>query len=88
MPSGAIKVDRTTRWGNPWKVGVMGPQGHCPVSAAHSVELFAEMLGRQELRARVGYPHDLAPLRGHPLACWCAPGTPCHADILIREANN
>lgn len=66
----------------------MGPQGHCPVGAAHSVELFAEMLAHPDIRKSVGYPHDLTPLRGHALACWCAPGAPCHADILIREANS
>jgi hypothetical protein len=28
-----------------------------------------------------------AELRGHNLACWCRPGTPCHADVLIELAN-
>lgn len=26
-------------------------------------------------------------LRGHNLACWCAIGTPCHAEILLGLAN-
>jgi hypothetical protein len=26
-------------------------------------------------------------LRGRNLACWCAQGTPCHADVLIVIAN-
>lgn len=26
-------------------------------------------------------------LRGKNLACWCAPGTPCHADVLLEIAN-
>lgn len=30
---------------------------------------------------------DLAPLRGKNLACWCKPGTPCHADVLLELAN-
>jgi hypothetical protein len=29
-----------------------------------------------------------AELAGHNLACWCRPGTPCHADILIQLANS
>jgi Domain of unknown function (DUF4326) len=29
----------------------------------------------------------LPELRGHDLCCWCKPGEPCHADILIRMAN-
>lgn len=26
-------------------------------------------------------------LRGVPLACWCRPNQPCHADVLIEIAN-
>lgn len=69
-------------------------------SAETVVELFAQwMLGqpvldpsfvsRQVLVPRKALPPvpDLAPLRGRPLACWCAPGRPCHADVLLRLAN-
>ena len=27
-------------------------------------------------------------LAGHNLACWCRPGTPCHAEVLIELAND
>jgi hypothetical protein len=26
-------------------------------------------------------------LRGKNLACWCKPGSPCHADVLLELAN-
>lgn len=26
-------------------------------------------------------------LRGKNLACWCKPGDPCHADVLLEQAN-
>jgi len=26
-------------------------------------------------------------LRGRDLACWCKPGAPCHADVLLEIAN-
>jgi hypothetical protein len=29
----------------------------------------------------------IAPLRGKNLACWCPPGQPCHADVLLQVAN-
>jgi hypothetical protein len=29
----------------------------------------------------------LRALRGHDLACWCDPGEPCHADVLLQVAN-
>jgi len=35
-----------------------------------------------EIRERI-----IADLRGHDLACWCKPGTPCHADVLLEIAN-
>lgn len=28
-----------------------------------------------------------AKLRGKNLACWCKPGDPCHADVLLEIAN-
>ena len=28
-----------------------------------------------------------AALAGRDLACWCAAGGPCHADLLLRIAN-
>jgi hypothetical protein len=28
-----------------------------------------------------------AELRGRTLACWCRPGDPCHADVLLEMAN-
>lgn len=40
------------------------------------------------------YAHDAAyqaavqtELRGKGLMCWCAPGSPCHADVLFAWAN-
>ena len=29
----------------------------------------------------------IAALRGKNLACWCKPGEPCHADVLLEIAN-
>ena len=26
-------------------------------------------------------------LAGKDLACWCKPGAPCHADVLLEWAN-
>lgn len=36
-----------------------------------------------------GHPTELAwaELAGRDLACWCAPGAPCHADALLEVAN-
>jgi hypothetical protein len=33
-------------------------------------------------------PGWLEPLRGKDLACWCPVGEACHADLLLRLAND
>ncbi len=30
---------------------------------------------------------EIHTLRGRDLCCWCKPGTPCHADVLMEIAN-
>lgn len=32
-------------------------------------------------------PEDVAALAGRDLMCWCPPGLPCHADVLLELAN-
>lgn len=88
MPPNTVKVDRTTKWGNPFIVGKHGTQEHC-------VYLFRAMLAgyicisegpgikEQEIyRAMVTANRD--ELRGKNLACWCKPGSPCHSDALLN----
>lgn len=89
MPAGAVKVDRSTRWGNPWRVGAEGPDGRVAVDAEGAVGMFEDMLSDPEKRAEAGYPDDaaLVALRGSDLACWCRPGSACHADVLLRIVN-
>lgn len=87
MPANTVKVDRSTRWGNPFVIGEEGPLGRTATDAEGAVGFFTDMLRDSELRAAANYPLDLAPLAGKNLACWCRPGTPCHADVLLRIAN-
>lgn len=86
MPPGAVKVDRSTRWGNPFRIGDRGVP-----DAAVALAKFHEALADDERAADVlGYTRRdvAAELAGHDLACWCAPGAPCHGDLLLRVANN
>ena len=77
MPSNTVKVDRTTKFGNPFKV-----EG----DALAAVAMFREWLeatgAGRELAAAAR-----AELRGKNLACWCRPGDACHADVLLQVAN-
>lgn len=91
MPPNKVKVDRSTRWGNPFPVGTgetAGPLGRVAPDAEGAVGFFRAMLDDPELRAVAGYPDDLTPLRGKNLACWCKPDDAfCHADVLLELAN-
>lgn len=73
MPENTVKVDRSTPWGNPF----------VPGAPPADLTLY-ECLAKFERHALT---LDLAPLRGKNLACWCKEGQPCHADILLRMAN-
>jgi Domain of unknown function (DUF4326) len=86
LPEGAVYVGRPTIWGNPWRVG---GRAHGALGPKEAVEEYARALTRGELKDRKGTPliERIAELRGRPLACWCEPGQPCHADVLLRYAN-
>jgi len=84
MPANTVKVDRTTRWGNPFTIAECG-------SAAIAVAQHGRWM-----RGEIGAPGGVEPpardalrtaLGGRNLACWCALNGPCHADLLLMLAN-
>jgi len=95
MPENTVKVDRTTRWGNPFREGAGG------MSRAMCVALFETLLLSDISDADVGEPaaeyrrwvmEHIGELKGKNLACWCAAPQPyerdaCHAAVLLRLAN-
>ena len=76
-PPGAVYVGRPTKWGNP-HVAV-------PERAADAVARYRADLERGRLRVSVADVRR--ELRGKDLGCWCPPGRPCHADVLLDVAN-
>ena len=55
------------------------------------VAFFEEMVFENEDLLRYGYPsieEIRRELRGKNLACWCPLDQPCHADVLLRIAND
>jgi len=89
MPENTVKVDRTTKWGNPFVVGqqyaVEGDDEPATVeSTEEAVILFRDWV---ESGPWYGCEFDPTELRGKNLACWCKPGDPCHADVLLELAN-
>ncbi len=91
IPANTIKVDRSTRWGNPYKVGTVAnhPKTGKPIAVTckeDAIALFA-------MHLKVGEGAKLAvaarqELRGKNLACWCEEGDGCHADVLLAIAND
>lgn len=91
----ARKVDRSTRFGNPWAVGDCG----IPDAAEAARRFRAAVIGFKSNGAWCGpkaHPDSYigriirtapAELAGHNLACWCDPDAPCHADVLLDLAN-
>jgi hypothetical protein len=90
MPPNTVKVDRSTKWGNPFVPGEPSP-------------LDADVLVRDREHAvalyRTSTPHDpelvaaaRTELRGKNLACWCplpkrGERDHCHAAVLLEMAN-
>ena len=84
MPANTLKVDRTTRWGNPFSAADSG-------SVAEAVARHGRWM-RGEMAAPGGeLPPTLDAVRtglaGRSLACWCPADGPCHAELLLRLAN-
>ena len=78
LPANTIVVARPTRWGNPFRAAA-------PADRAEAVQKYHCWLlhpARRNLRQEAGRC-----LRGANLACWCPPGEPCHADVLLKVAN-
>lgn len=89
------RVTRPGRWGNPFSIAeVAAAYGLTPEAAqARAVAMCRDWLtGKLEPGLSPGAPPSRdeirAELRGYNLACWCRPGTPCHADVLIELAND
>jgi len=87
-------VTRPGKWGNPFTIEATAARyALSPEDAqVRAVDLCGQWLnGTLAPDLSPAAPPPLAAIRaelgGHNLACWCRPGTPCHADILIELAN-
>ena len=89
MPANTLKVDRTTRWGNPFVQGKENPfvPGEMVDDRRRAYELYRDWArDNAELKAEAR-EH----LRGKNLACWCAKTDAdedaCHGAVLLEMAN-
>lgn len=71
VPTDAVYVGRPTKWGNPFVIGKDG-------NRVEVIKKYENWLPTSGL--------DVKELRGKSLVCWCHPQA-CHADILLKAAN-
>ena len=89
MPADTVKVDRTTKWGNPFVIGKPGGYYTAKVmDRRHAWQLYRSAAPENEKLVTAAR----AELRGKNLACWCplpSPGEPdmCHAAVLLEIVN-
>lgn len=98
LPPNTVSVTRPGRWGNPYFPGCgLGFGGfdenmlpvHWPLrTPADALRHFYEYARLMKRDQPGEFERYIAPLRGKSLACWCKPGDPCHADVLLELANN
>ena len=77
-PKTMVRVDRGTKWGNPYKVNEL------TAGRERAVTLYRTHLWKMIQTREVTIP-ELAELHGQTLACWCAPKL-CHANIIEAAA--
>ena len=92
MPANTVSVTRPGKWGNPFFPGGGLSMGGfndmmemvLPVSTPENcVKWF-----RKRMEINPEFCEEIRrELRGKNLACWCALGAPCHADVLLEIAN-
>lgn len=80
LPDNTKKVDRSTKFGNPFKVG--NNEGEFTrEEALRLYQIYLDFVISKKLL-------DIEPLRGYNLACSCSLEDNCHADILLKKLKN
>ena len=93
LPAVSVARGHNRKWGNPFAIGMFRCSGHgfafleeAVKDNETAVRFFRDMLAYRQRP----YPSEdeiVSALRGKNLACWCKPGEPCHADVLLDLAN-
>jgi hypothetical protein len=87
-PANTVYVGRPSRWGNPFVVGRPVPDPAYGGGRVDSAEMAVLLFRLWLLDQSAAYLADIrTELAGRNLACWCPPGQPCHADVLLTLAN-
>ena len=96
LPPNTVKVDRTTKFGNPfsterygleqsialYRSWITGEMSNTFITSEFPVLISTHLLSRQK-----ALRDQLQQLAGKNLACWCSLDSCCHAGILLELAN-
>lgn len=82
IPRNAVYVGRPTKWGNPYSHRAGTLAKFQVASRDEAVEAYERNLLANPALMEAARQE----LRGKDLVCWCAP-LRCHADVLLRIAN-
>ena len=66
-----VLIDRWTKWGNPYRVGIDGTREECVTGYRFWIKRQPELLA------------SLGELKGKRLGCWCVPLL-CHGQVLVE----
>jgi hypothetical protein len=83
MPPNTVYVGRPSKWGNPYFIGGESYGGIIIKTTSIALEEYRRLFSRIPDLAVVAQQE----LRGKDLACWCKEGEECHADFLLKVAN-
>lgn len=75
MPANTVYVGRPTHWGNPF----IARPGETEQDVVNAFEENIDPASMSRIKEK---------LKGKNLACWCPLDQPCHADVLLRLAND
>ncbi len=98
LPANSVVVTRPSVFSNPFNVaecreaGFLGTNADLAGLCVASFERWLkgsdrDWMGPKSEARRTAILARLPELRGKNLACWCRPGDPCHADVLLAMAN-
>lgn len=79
LPEDVMRIDRKTKWGNPFKIGDPHPQWGYAMTRAVVVHEYKNWL----INKVASEPSFLEPLRDKRLACWCSPSL-CHGEAILE----
>lgn len=91
IPDNCVYVGRGSKWGNPFVVGKDGTVGECIRKYIDYMLPYTHQPPNNGLDnffiSEANIEEIKIELRGKNLCCWCGLDKPCHADWLLKIAN-